>query len=320
MLVRFWGTRGSLPVAPRARAIEDKLVGALMKASGRRFESEAEARGFVNAELAFGEGHTYGGATTCLEIEGADDSFFIVDMGSGLRELGNDAFRRVAGGRSRTYNFFMSHLHWDHIMGFPFFGPAFDPNAHIIVHSGHADCEAALRRQQEEISFPVAFDWLRAKIEFKVLTPGERYHVDGIDVELMPQDHSHISYAWKFSKNGRRLVFSTDAEHRMDDIEDTRAFESFFKDADLVICDTMYSLAESITLKADWGHSSNVMAVNLCHGAGARKLVLFHHEPTSSDADIDNLFAETIRYEALSRKDRRKLDVICSYDSLEVEV
>jgi len=94
MLVRFWGTRGSLPVAPRARAIEDKLVGALMKASGRRFESEAEARGFVNAELAFGEGHTYGGATTCLEIEGADDSFFIVDMGSGLRELGNDAFER----------------------------------------------------------------------------------------------------------------------------------------------------------------------------------------------------------------------------------
>jgi phosphoribosyl 1,2-cyclic phosphodiesterase len=320
MLVRFWGTRGSLPVAPRARAIEDKVVAALLHASGRSFADEVEARVFVNHELAFGQGHTYGGATTCLEIEGADESFFIVDMGSGLRELGNDAFRRVAGGRQRVFNFFMSHLHWDHIMGFPFFGPAFDPNAHIVIHSGHPDCEAALRRQQEEISFPVAFDWLRAKIEFKVLNPGQQYHVDGIDVELMPQDHSHVSYAWKFRKGGKTMVFSTDAEHRMEDVEDKKAFEAFFDKADLVICDTMYSLAESITLKADWGHSSNVMAVNLCHGAGARKLVLFHHEPTSTDADIDQLFAETIRYEALSRKNREPLEIVCSYDSLELEV
>jgi phosphoribosyl 1,2-cyclic phosphodiesterase len=320
MLVRFWGTRGSLPVAPRARAIEDKIVGALMRASGRAFADETAARAFVNDEMSFGEAHTYGGATTCLELEGADSSFFILDMGSGLRELGNDAFRRIAGGRARTFNFFMSHLHWDHIMGFPFFGPAFDPNAHIVIHSGHADCEAALRRQQEEISFPVAFDWLRAKIEFKVLTPGEPYHVDGIDVELMPQDHSHVSYAWKFRKGGKTMVFSTDAEHRMEDVEDKDRFEAFFAGADLVICDTMYSLAESITLKADWGHSSNVMAVNLCHGAGAKKLVLFHHEPTSSDIDIDNLFEETIRYEALSRKDRVPLDIVCSYDSLELEV
>nr|WP_047166388.1 MBL fold metallo-hydrolase [Sphingomonas sp. Y57] len=321
MLVRFWGTRGSLPVAPRARAIEDKIVGALMRASGRNFADEDAARRFVNDELSFGEGHSYGGATTCLEIEGADDSFFILDMGSGLRELGNDAFRRIGQqGRARTFNFFMSHLHWDHIMGFPFFGPAFDPDARIVIHSGHADCEAALRRQQEEISFPVAFDWLRAKIEFKVLTPGEVHHVDGIDVELMPQDHSHVSYAWKFRRDGKTFVFSTDAEHRMDDVEDKAAFEAFFHRADLVVCDTMYSLAESITLKADWGHSSNVMAVNLCHGAGARKLVLFHHEPTSSDADIDALLEETIRYEALNRRDYPPLEVVCSYDSLELEV
>lgn len=320
MLVRFWGTRGSLPVAPRARAIEDKLVGALMRAQGRSFADEGEARRFINDEMGFGEAHTYGGATTCLELEGADSSFFVLDMGSGLRELGNDAFRRFGQGRARTFNFFMSHLHWDHIMGFPFFGPAFDPETRIVIHSGHADCEQALRRQQEEISFPVAFDWLRAKIEFKVLAPGEVHHVDGIDVELMPQDHSHVSYAWKFKRDGKCFVFSTDAEHRMDDVEDKAAFETFFDQADLVVCDTMYSLAESITLKADWGHSSNVMAVNLCHGAGVRKLALFHHEPTSSDADIDNLFAETVRYEALNRKGRTPLEIICSYDSLEVEV
>ena len=320
MLVRFWGTRGSLPVAPRARAIEDKIVGALMRASGRSFADEESARSFVNQELSFAQGHSYGGATTCLELEGADDSFFVLDMGSGLREFGNDAFGRIAGGRTATFNFFLSHLHWDHIMGFPFFGPAFDPRTKIVIHSGHADAEEALRRQQEEISFPVQFDWLRANIEFKVLTPGETHVVDGIEVDLMPQDHSHVSYAWRFRRDGKTMVFSTDAEHRMEDVDDKQAFETFFAKADLVVCDTMYSLAESITLKADWGHSSNVMAVNLCHGAGAKKLVLFHHEPTSSDEDIDRLYEETVRYEALSRRDGPPLEIACSYDSLELEV
>ena len=320
MLVRFWGTRGSLPVAPRAAAIEDKLVNALMRAQGRAFADAAAARAFVNEELDFAEGHTYGGATTCLEIEGADESFFVCDMGSGLREFGIDAARRIGQGHSRTFNFFMSHLHWDHIMGFPFFGPAFDPETRIIVHSGHADAERALRRQQEEISFPVSFDWLRANIEFRVLTPGEVHHVDGIDVELMPQDHSHVSYAWKFRRDGKTLVFSTDAEHRAEDLDDKTAFEAFFRAADLVICDTMYSLAESVTLKADWGHSSNVMAVNLCHGAGAKRLALFHHEPTSTDAQIQRLYDETIRYELLTRKDSPPLAIVCSYDSLELEV
>jgi phosphoribosyl 1,2-cyclic phosphodiesterase len=320
MLVRFWGTRGSLPVAQRATTIEDKMVNALLKASGRLFADDAAARNFISSELTFAEGHSYGGATSCVEIDGVADSFFICDMGSGLREFGIDAFRRIGGGHSRTYNFFMSHLHWDHIMGFPFFGPAFDPGAKVIIHSGHADTEQALRRQQEEISFPVPFDWLRASFEFKTFTPGTTYEVDGVEVELMPQDHSHGSYAWKFRKDGKTAVYSTDAEHRLGDDNDRVAFEKFFAGADLVVADTMYSLAESITMKADWGHSSNVMAVNLCHGAGAKKLALFHHEPTSSDLDIERMFDETVRYEALNRRDLPQLDVVCSYDGLELPV
>ena len=321
MLVRFWGTRGSLPVAPRARAIEDKLVNALLRASGRSFADEGAARAFVNDELSFGEGHTYGGATTCLELEGADDSFFILDMGSGLRELGNDAFRRIAQqGRSRTYNFFMSHLHWDHIMGFPFFGPAFDPGAHIVIHSGHADCEQALRRQQEEISFPVAFDWLRAKIEFRTLAPGETYRIGGLDVEVMEQHHSHKSYGYRFTDDaGKTAIFSTDSEHKIDSMEGEADVAHFFRDADLVVCDTMYSLADAVSMKEDWGHSSNIVAIDLCHEAKAKRLALFHHEPIYSDDDIQRMHKESIRYEELTRRDD-PLEVMCAYDGLEVRL
>ena len=127
---------------------------------------DAEAERFVEQELSFAAGATYGGATPCVELEAGDGSYFICDMGSGLRPFGLDSMKRNAAGHSKTYNFFLSHLHWDHIMGFPFFAPAFDPNATIRIHAGHPDAEQALRRQQEEISFPVPFDWLRADIQF----------------------------------------------------------------------------------------------------------------------------------------------------------
>ncbi len=320
MLVRFWGTRGSLPVAQRAEAIRAKVVRALVAADGRRFASEDEAAAFAQENLDFATYGAFGGATSCVEVEGADEAFMICDMGSGLREFGIDAMRRCAGGHARTYHFFMSHMHWDHIMGFPFFAPAFDANATIVVHSGHADAEEALRRQQEEISFPVPFDWLRATFEFVQHKPGEVVEVDGVEVTLVVQHHSHDSYGYRFARHGRSVIYSTDSEHKLDNMDSEAAFESFFKDADLVICDTMYSLGDSVSLKQDWGHSSNIVAVDLCHAAHAKKLALFHHEPTYSDEDIARMHAETVRYEELVRAERPALEVICAYDGLEVTV
>jgi len=318
MIVRFWGTRGSLPVAQTARTIREKIARALVAAKGRSFADEAEADRFIGEELSFAAGSSYGGATTCIEIEAGDGSFILCDLGSGLREFGLDAMRRCAEGHERTYNVFMSHVHWDHIMGFPFFVPAFDPGARIVIHSGHADAEAALRRQQEEMSFPVAFDWLRAKIEFVTVTPGTVYSVGGVNVEVMAQHHSHVSYGYRFTDaDGKTAIFSTDSEHKIEQMEGEADVAHFFRNADLVICDTMYSLADSVSMKEDWGHSSNIVAIDLCHEAEAKRLALFHHEPTYSDEDLERMHRESIRYEELTRRDH-PLDVLCAYDGLEV--
>ena len=102
-------------------------------------------------------------------------------------------------------------------------------------------------------------------------------------------------------------------------MEDEAAFIDFFRDADLVVCDTMYSLADSVSMKEDWGHSSNIVAVDLCHEAGAKRLALFHHEPTYDDEDIQRMHQESIRYEQLTREGSA-LDVICAYDGLEVRI
>jgi phosphoribosyl 1,2-cyclic phosphodiesterase len=320
MLVRFWGTRGSLPVAPTADAIRHKIASALVAASGRKFNDEGEAEDFVVNELSFAAGRTYGGATPCVELEAGNDSYFICDMGSGLRHFGLDSLRRNMAGHPKTYNFFLSHLHWDHIMGFPFFVPAFDSEAVIRIHAGHPDAEQALRRQQEEISFPVPFDWLRATFEFVTLTPGQMHEVDGVMVETKLQHHSHGSYGYRFTcSDGSTVIYSTDSEHKLEKMSAEAAFIQFFDDADLVICDTMYSLADSVSMKEDWGHSSNIVAVDLCHEAKAKMLALFHHEPTYGDEDIERMHQETIRYEELTR-DGDPLRVICAYDGLEVRV
>jgi len=320
MLVRFWGTRGSLPVASQALPVQAKIARALVAAGGRTFANEAEAAAFCERELDFATYGSYGGATACVEIEGGDGAFLVCDLGSGLRQFGLDSLRRCAAGHPRVWHVFLSHMHWDHIMGFPFFGPAFDPGATIVIHAGHEDAEAALRRQQEEISFPVPFDWLRAKIRFVTHGLAEPFDVAGVTVTLIRQHHSHDSYGFHFERDGRSVIYSTDSEHKLDNMESEAAFEAFFARADLVICDTMYSLGDTVSLKQDWGHSSNIVAVDLCHAAEAKRLALFHHEPTYSDEDIQRMHAETVRYEELVRGDRPVLEVLCAYDGLEVAV
>ena len=319
MRVRFWGTRGSLPVAAKAGTVRHKVARALVAAIGRSFADEAAALAFVEGELDFATGSTYGGATSCVEIEGGDGSFIVCDMGSGLREFGLSAAARCSAGHKKEYHFFLSHLHWDHIMGFPFFVAAFDPEAIITIHSGHADAETALRRQQEEISFPVPFEWLKAQFRFVILEPGKAYECAGLKVQAIRQYHSHDSYGFRFDDGERTVIYSTDSEHRLGDMEHEARFEAFFAGADTAICDTMYSLADSVTMKEDWGHSSNLVAVDLCHAAGAKRLVLFHHEPTYCDEDIQRMHKETIRYEELMREARPPLEIICAYDGLELD-
>ena len=317
-VVRFWGTRGTLPVAATARQVRAKIVNALIVARDEVFANYEEAARFVETELDFAAGATYGGATSCVEIDAGNDSFFICDMGSGLQELSRDALKRCSSGRAKKYNFFLSHMHWDHIMGFPSFLPASDFDSTIVVHACHPDAEEALRRQQEEVSFPTPFNVWDAKVRFVTMEPGKTIVVDGLRVTPMSQYHPHGSYGYRFENaDGQAVVYSTDSEHKIDDMELEDAFVRFFRGADLVICDTMYSLAESNSTKEDWGHSSNLVAIDLCRQAGAKRLALFHHDPALDDEEVQRMHEDSLRYEKLSRESV-PLQVLCAYDGLEV--
>jgi phosphoribosyl 1,2-cyclic phosphodiesterase len=315
MRVHFWGTRGSLPVALTASGVRDKLLATLRAARGRPLATEADLKQLLGS-LPFATTGTYGGHTSCVQIETGSFDHFICDMGSGLRPFGHAAMAQ-RGRAGQTFHIFLSHLHWDHIMGLPFFVPAFVPGNRVVIYGGHRDIEAALRRQQAPPSFPVDFTIFGATLEFVQLEPGRRHEVSGVGVTAMLQRHGGDSYGYRFESQGKVAVYSTDSEHPLAQAEHTQRFVEFFRGADLVIFDGMYSLADAVSVKADWGHSSNIVGVELCQMAGARRLCLFHHEPVYDDAAIDSLLAETRRLEEITRG-ATPLQVSAAYDGLEI--
>lgn len=313
--VRFWGTRGSLPAALTADDVRAKITQALLAASGKNLDTIEKARAFTDT-LPFAAGGTFGGNSSCVELRADGAPKVFLDMGSGARQAGIAALRDLQG-KPGDFHIFMSHPHWDHIMGFPFFNPAYIAGHHIRIYSCHPEIEQAYRLQQAAPCFPVDFSTMAARIEFIRLEAGRAYDLAGYRVTAKLQAHGGDSYGYRFERNGRAVVYSTDSEHKLDDTAETMGFVEFFRNADLVIFDAMYSLADSISVKADWGHSSNVIGVELCQMAGAKRLALYHHEPAYDDAMIEQLWRESQRLEEITR-DTHRVDVTAAYDGLEI--
>jgi phosphoribosyl 1,2-cyclic phosphodiesterase len=318
MRVRFWGTRGSIPVAMTGAAIKQKLIAALTQAAGRRLDTPAAIEAFVERELDFTVRHTFGGDSSCVQLDGGGDEYVLCDMGSGARVFGNHvlAARR---GVPAVYHVFMSHTHWDHIVGFPFFLPSYIPGNSIHIYGCHPGLEEAFRRQHGAPSFPVEWAQLGAEIRFVTLEPGRSYELAGFRVSARRQHHTGDSYGYRFERERCVVVYSTDSEHKLDDPAQATAFAEFFRDADLVIFDAQYSLAEAISIKEDWGHSSNVVGVELCQMARARHLCMFHHEPTWDDQKIAAVLAETRRFEEITRGDHA-VRVSAAWDGMEIDL
>lgn len=317
--VVFWGTRGALPVALTAAEVRERIVAALAAANGKRFADRRGLDAFVD-QLPFAINGTFGGNSCCVEIIGSGPEHIICDMGSGARPLGQAKLARYGVPNPQTYHIFISHLHWDHLMGFPYFAPMYIAGNRIIVHGCHAGLEAAIRQQMQAPHFPVDYAQAGARIEFDLMTPDKAHYIAGLNVTPKKQRHAGDSYGYRFDGIDRSVVYSTDSEHRPENSEERAEFVQFFAKADLVIFDAMYSLAEAVSVKADWGHSSNIVGVELCQEAAVRRLALFHHEPAHDDKQLSRLLAETRRLEQITRGDRPALDVVSAYDGLTLDL
>jgi len=291
-------------------------ISKVLEAAQHQDLSSAEARErFIDSVLPFALRGSCGGNTSCVQI-GDSEEHILCDAGTGLRDFGNHLMKIGRGGSS-TFHIFISHLHWDHIQGFPFFVPAYIPGNKINIYGCHPGLADAFRRQQESPFFPVTLAELAASIHFTTLSPDKEYDISGYHIKIMEQDHPGKSYGYSFSRNGRKIVYSTDSEHQSN--PEGSLFVDFFKDADLLIFDAQYSLAEAELVKRTWGHSSNIMGVELAVLAGARHLVLFHTEPNFDDQRLDDMKEKTNAYSRIYAEDQQ-LSVSVAYDGLEVDL
>lgn len=315
--VLFWGTCGSLPSPIGERAVRAKIVAALQAAKEQELTTAEDFSAFVESLPLHVRG-TYGGNTPCVQLDDGEH-FILCDAGSGLRNFGTHLMQTRADALPTDFHIFMSHPHWDHVQGFPFFPPAYIPGNRVTIYGGHDTLEQVLRTQQQPPAFPVPFEALGAEIRFEVLELGKALTVGGYDVRLVAQNHPGVSYGYRFEKGGKSVVYSTDSEHREDMDDPDYPFVDFFRDSDLLIFDAQYTLAEAIGHKENWGHSSNLAAVELAARAGVKHLCLFHLEHTHSDDTLEEMLDNTRRYAKLYAGDT-PLQVTLAYDGLEVQL
>lgn len=319
--VHFWGTRGSVPSGGGVDVLREKLVRALRLADGRRFASDAEAVAFVREAVPFSVGGAYGVNTSCVSVAAPGAAPLLLDAGTGLREAG---IARVAAGHKEQH-LLLSHLHWDHIQGFPFYAPLFDPEFHLVVHSCHPQAEAVLRAQMASPVFPVPFEKLAAKITVQVHARQSTFDAGGFSVFASKQCHPDDSFGYRVERAGKVVVYSTDAGWPdFDPCADCKC-PVLFSNADLLIYDAMLSEEEAVVAKASWGHSSNLAAVRLGVLGGVKALALTHHDPARSDAAVERSLQEALAFAAAEKRAQAAPPevlekIFAAYDGLEVTV
>jgi phosphoribosyl 1,2-cyclic phosphodiesterase len=277
----------------------------------------------------------YGGNTSCVELRTDNGTLLILDCGTGLRELGASLHPSDVRG-----HIFLSHTHWDHIQGFPFFMPAFMPGNRFDIYAAkEIDKRLAdvLAGQMEYQYFPVTLDRMESRIHFNELREG-CFQLDDVKVTVQYLNHTSLCLGYRFEAEGRTVCYCTDVEPNArvflrsdareeafatDDVEralraivhdEDRRYARFVLGADLVIHDAMYT-AEEYVNKVGWGHSSGEFATDLAMLTRVRRLALYHHEPVHSDAELDQM-VETCRRRASARSS--PLEVIGAAEGLEL--
>lgn len=242
----------------------------------------------------------YGGNTTCFEIKTSKENMIIIDAGSGIRNLGN---RIIKEDHINNIYLLLTHAHWDHLMGFPFFTPAYFSKYNIIVRGGKyakKSLQKYLRHQMEPPYFPVDFSLLKASFNFSKSMP-EILKSDKIQIDSIKLNHPNGGFGYKFTENGKVFVFLTDNEldyhHKSGpSVED---FITFCKDADILFHDSQYTNTE-YKKTIGWGHSTYQSTVNMAIKANVKSLGFCHHDPDRTDSDLDKIVSKF--NEALKKK------------------
>ncbi|MEK7863225.1 MAG: MBL fold metallo-hydrolase [Chloroflexota bacterium] len=276
MHIRFWGTRGSIPT-PGPSTVR------------------------------------YGGNTSCVEVRDSSGALLVLDAGTGLRELGINLMG-ANGSRPFTIDLLLSHLHWDHIQGIPFFRPAFVPNSTMRIRGPRQSrsMKELLGMGMDDPFFPVDLDDLPATLDIGELEDGCDERIGPYRVRAAGIFHPAPSLAYRIEADGRSLVYATDTEDQFSG--KPNPVIPLAEGADTLIHDAQYLQSD---FKPTWGHSTIDAAIEVAARAKVKRLILYHHDPDRSDDALDHIGRDAQR---AGRERLAGLEVLVAREGLELEV
>jgi len=313
MKIRFWGVRGSLPTPITPARIKSKISAIVEQITAEDLES-AESRERFLAGLPPWLFGTVGGNSPCVAITFNDnDNCLVFDCGSGLRELG---FAQISEKRKiNHFHIFLSHFHWDHLQGLPFFGPAYNPANKIDFYSPVAGLEKIISAQMVNPYFPVTLNAMSAKKTFNKME--NAVEVSGCKITVKKMNHPGDSYAYCINENGKRFIYATDTELTSGDFLKNDENCAFFQDADMIVIDCQYTLGEAID-KYNWGHSAFSLAVDFAANWGIKHMVMFHHDPTYDDHKLYGILQSARWY--IERMNIKGIEITLAVEGLEISI
>ncbi|HTU32410.1 MAG TPA: MBL fold metallo-hydrolase [Candidatus Acidoferrum sp.] len=236
----------------------------------------------------------YGGNTPCIEITAADGVRFILDCGTGLRMLGNELMKSHRDGHIEA-QILVTHYHWDHIQGLPFFHPFFDARNHFHFYSfqskdlGAESLRQVLEAQLAKPYFPVDVTTMSAEREFHEVAGGQKWDVSGTKITAAWLNHPQGCLGYRLDTPTGSIVYATDNEPGAAEFDAN--LRQLAANADVLIYDAQYSPEQLASTRKGWGHSSWLEGTKLARELKVQNLVLFHHDPDSSDQKVDGFLS-----------------------------
>jgi phosphoribosyl 1,2-cyclic phosphodiesterase len=293
LCVKLWGVRGSLPAPYPPEYLEEVILSTLQKFhEANKVLPKLTPEEFVrSAKPSLGG---FGGHTACFEVYTPSTQLFI-DGGSGLRRAGEQLMLGPCGAGKGDVHIFMTHFHWDHLIGLPFFTPIFVPGNKIHFYAVQKDLEENVRRIFCKPNFPVSYEHLSSKILFHKLAPREPFKLGDIAITPYRLDHPDECWGYKMVAHGRTLAHCVDSESIRVSREDLKDDLPLYQNIDTLIFDAQYTFLEAAE-RINWGHGSGPVGIDIAMREKIKRVLFIHHDPAASNEKIIAAETQTRNY------------------------
>lgn len=291
--LKFWGVRGSIPSAPQpSQWVKD--FDELMRGFFRAGYNKPEQIATYIQSLSVPQVGGFGTATTCVELT-TDKASLILDGGSGIRNYSEHIMRGPAGAGKAEFHIFMTHFHWDHLIGLPFFAPNFIPGNIVNYYAVQPELEDMIRGKFRKPYFPVPFEALGASLRFHRLEPRKAFALGDVQITPYELDHPDPCWGYRIETHGKTYSHCVDTEATRTTPEALGPDLPLYQNIDVMYFDAQYTLPE-LAEKANWGHGAAQLGLDLAFRENIRHMLFAHHDPGATTQQLFDLKKQTREY------------------------